>query len=343
MATNLSLDPKLIERALELSRWMSSPALTTLKYGRIPVMHSVPFVDSHTAGEPTRAILEAPFDLGSGSLLERREIFATKYDSYRRAFCTEPRAGDTTVGALLVPPFDPTCSAGVIFFNNVGYLNMCGHGTIGLIRTLEYLGRLQPGAHRIDTPVGVVGATLHSDGRVSVENVASHRAEKGFVVPVDGLGKVVGDIAWGGNWFFLIENHGLKIGLENRAALMDYCLRVKEAMALTPETQKVDHIELFGPSKAANSRNFVLCPGGAYDRSPCGTGTSAKLACLSAEGKLSPGQIWRQESVIGTIFEAAYHLDEAGAVIPIITGSAFVNAKGEIVFDEQDPFQFGIL
>jgi 4-hydroxyproline epimerase len=313
-------------------------------------MHSVPFVDSHTAGEPTRVILEAPFDLGSGSLSERREIFSTKYDSYRRAFCTEPRAGDTTVGALLVPPIDPTCSAGVIFFNNIGYLNMCGHGTIGLIRTLEYLGRLEPGAHRIETPVGVVGATLHADGRVSVENVASYRAEKDFELPVDGLGKVVGDIAWGGNWFFLIENHGLEITLKNRPALMDYCLRVKQALALSPvrqaqggpEAQQIDHVELYGPSQVADSRNFVLCPGGAYDRSPCGTGTSAKLACLCAEGKLSPGQIWRQESVIGTIFEAAYRLDGAGLVIPTITGSAFVTAEGKIVLDEQDPFQFGI-
>jgi 4-hydroxyproline epimerase len=305
-------------------------------------MHSVPFVDSHTAGEPTRVILEVPFDLGSGSLAERREIFAAKYDSYRRAFCTEPRAGDTTVGALLVPPFDPTCSAGVIFFNNFGYLSMCGHGTIGLVRTLEYLGRLQPGPHRIDTPVGAVGATLHTDGRVSVENVASYRAEKGFVVPVDGLGKIAGDIAWGGNWFFLIENHGLEIALKNREELTDYCVRVKQALALHPETQKIDHIELFGPSQIADSRNFVLCPGGAYDRSPCGTGTSAKLACLCAEGKLSPGQTWRQESVIGTVFEATYRLDGTDSVIPTITGSAFVNAKGEIVLDEQDPFQFGI-
>jgi 4-hydroxyproline epimerase len=305
-------------------------------------MHSVPFVDSHTAGEPTRVILEAPFDLGSGSLAERREVFAAQYDSYRRAFCTEPRASDTTVGALLVPPFDPICSAGAIFFNNIGYLNMCGHGTIGLIRSLEYLGRLQPGAHRIDTPVGAVGATLHQDGRVSLENVVSYRAEKDFGLAVDGLGKVVGDIAWGGNWFFLIENHGLEIALENREALMDYCVRVRHALALRPETQKVDHIELFGPSQIADSRSFVLCPGGAYDRSPCGTGTSAKLACLCADKKLSPGQIWRQESVIGTVFEAVYELDGVGSVIPTITGSAFVTAKGEIVLDEQDPFRFGI-
>jgi 4-hydroxyproline epimerase len=313
-------------------------------------MHSVRFVDSHTAGEPTRVILDAPFDLGSGSLAGRREILATKFDSYRRAFCTEPRAGDSTVGALVAPPFDPTCSAGVIFFNNVGYLNMCGHGTIGLVRTLAYLGKLQPGPHRIDTPVGVVGATLHADGRVSVQNVPSYRVEKGYVLSVDGLGKVVGDVAWGGNWFFLIENHGLRIESDNRPELTDYCIRVKQALALEPvrqaqggpETQKIDHIELFGPSQVADSRNFVLCPGNAYDRSPCGTGTSAKLACLSAEGKLSPGQIWRQESVIGTMFDAVYQFDQAGAVIPTITGSAFVTAQGEIVFDEQDPFQFGI-
>jgi 4-hydroxyproline epimerase len=161
-------------------------------------------------------------------------------------------------------------------------------------------------------------------------------------VPVDGLGKVAGDIAWGGNWFFLIENHGLEIALQNREQLTDYCVRVKHALALHPETEKIDHIELFGPSQIADSRNFVLCPGGAYDRSPCGTGTSAKLACLAADGKLSPGQVWRQESVIGTVFEATYRL-EGTSVIPTITGSAFVNAKGEIVLDEQDPFQFGIL
>jgi 4-hydroxyproline epimerase len=204
----------------------------------------------------------------------------------------------------------------------------------------------------------VVGATLHADGRVSVENVASYRAEKDFVLPVDGLGKVVGDIAWGGNWFFLIEDHGLEITLKNRAALMDYCTCVKQALALSPvrqaqgrpvrqaqgrpEVQLIDHIELYGPSQVADSRNFVLCPGGAYDRSPCGTGTSAKLACLCADGKLSPGQIWRQESVIGTIFEAAYQLDGTGSVIPTITGSAFVTAEGKIVLDEQDPFQLGI-
>jgi 4-hydroxyproline epimerase len=305
-------------------------------------MHSVRFVDSHTAGEPTRVILDAPFDLPSGNLAERREILAAKFDPYRRAFCTEPRAGDTTVGALVLPPFDPTCSAGVIFFNNVGYLNMCGHGTIGLVRTLAYVGRLQPGPHRIDTPVGVVGATLHPDGRVSVQNVPSYRAEKNYAVCVDGSGKVTGDIAWGGNWFFLIENHGLQINSENRPALTDYCLRVKQALALNPETQKVDHIELFGPSEVCDSQNFVLCPGNAYDRSPCGTGTSAKLACLSADGKLSPGQIWRQESIIGTIFEAVYQFDEAGAVIPTITGSAFITATGEIIFDDQDPFEFGI-
>jgi 4-hydroxyproline epimerase len=305
-------------------------------------MHSVRFVDSHTAGEPTRVILDAPFDLGSGRLSERREILARKFDAYRRAFCTEPRAGDTTVGALLVAPFEPACSAGVIFFNNVGYLNMCGHGTIGLIRILAYLERLQPGPHRIDTPVGVVEATLHLDGRVSVQNVPSYRTEKDYALSAAGLGKVVGDIAWGGNWFFLIENHGLQINLENRAALTDYCVRVKRALALKPETQKIDHIELFGPSQVADSRNFVLCPGDAYDRSPCGTGTSAKLACLCAEGKLAFGQIWRQESIIGTVFDAAYQFDREGAVIPTITGSAFVTAQGEIVFDEQDPFQFGI-
>jgi 4-hydroxyproline epimerase len=254
----------------------------------------------------------------------------------------EPRGSDVLVGALLCEPADPACTAGVIFFNNVGYLGMCGHGTIGLVATLAHLGRIMPGGHRIETPVGVVTATLHADGSVSVANVPSYRKAGAVTVQVAGTGEVTGDVAWGGNWFFLVEKHGQALSLANVEQLTDYCWRVRQAVNAQgfPE---VDHVELFGPpvNPRAQSRNFVLCPGKAYDRSPCGTGTSAKLACLAAEGKLAPGQPWVQESIIGSTFTGSYRQEGEG-IVPSITGTAFVNAEATLLFDERDPYAHGI-
>jgi 4-hydroxyproline epimerase len=246
------------------------------------------------------------------------------------------------VGGLLVPPTDPTCAAGVIFFNNVGYLGMCGHGTIGLVVTLAHLGRFTAGEHRIETPAGVVSATLNPDQSVSVTNVSSYRKAKDVSVEVPGIGKVLGDVAWGGNWFFLMERHGQLLDLAHVEKLTDYTWRVRQALNAQgfPE---VDHIELFGPpvSSWAKSKNFVLCPGKAYDRSPCGTGTSAKLACLAADGKLDEGQVWVQESILGTLFTARYRRED-DSIIPTITGTAFVNSEATLLLNEQDPFCWGI-
>jgi 4-hydroxyproline epimerase len=302
-------------------------------------------VDSHTGGEPTRIVIAGGPDLGSGPLADRRDRFQREFDRFRSAVVNEPRGSDVFVGALLVEPVDKTCAAGVIFFNNVGYLGMCGHGTIGLVATLAHLGRIKPGVHRIETPVGVVTATLHANGEVSVENVPSWREKRAVTVNVPGLGPVTGDLAWAGNWFFLIEQHGLELTLANIERLTDYAWRVRQAVNAQgfPE---VDHVELFGPSATtgAHSRNFVLCPGKAYDRSPCGTGTSAKLACLAADGKLAEGAEWIQESIIGSTFKGSFQwLDHAtGKVSPVITGSAFVNAEITQLLDERDPFCWGI-
>jgi len=311
----------------------------------MPVPQRIRVVDSHTGGEPTRLVIEGGPDLGSGPLGERVIRFRDKFDAWRTAIVNEPRGSDTVVGAFLVRPHQPSCQFGVIFFNNAGPLGMCGHGTIGLVASLAHLGKAQPGVMKIDTPVGVVTAELHANGEVSVNNVASYRKANGVTIKVPGLGEVHGDVAWGGNWFFLVEDHGQNIELGNLAGLTDYTVRVRNAVNRQgfPE---VDHVELFVPSPrpGAHSRNFVLCPGNAYDRSPCGTGTSAKLACLAADGKLAEGAAWVQESVIGSTFTGRYRwIDRVrGEVVPTITGSAFITAETTQVLDPRDPFCWGI-
>lgn len=286
-------------------------------------MQRIPIIDSHTGGEPTRVVLGG--------------ISPAELETYRRAIICEPRGHEVIVGALLVEPKDASCAAGVIFFNNVGLLGMCGHGMIGLITTLKHLGRINAGEHRVETPVGVVTATLHDDGRVSIRNVPSYRHAKAVKA-----GGVTGDVAWGGNWFFLVSDHGLDLTLKNVPQLTQASLAIREAVRAAGYPE-VDHVELFGPPQdAANhSRNFVLCPGGEYDRSPCGTGTSAKLACLAADGKLAAGEVWRQESILGSVFEGSYEAAESG-IIPTITGQAFVTAEATLNLDPADPFRFGI-
>ncbi len=302
-------------------------------------------IDSHTGGEPTRIVIAGAPDLGSGDMASRLEILRTQHDWLRAATVNEPRGFDVIVGALLCAPVDPACAAGIIFFNNIGYLGMCGHGTIGLVATLAHLGRLAPGTHRLETPVGEVTATLHSAGDVTVGNVLSYRHAARVPVTVEGYGLMHGDIAWGGNWFFLVDDHGLKVQLDNLEALDSCAKAIRRALTQSGITgdngQEIDHIELFGPSEKGDSRNYVLCPGGAYDRSPCGTGTSAKLACLAADGKLAPGQLFRQESIVGSLFEGQYSIDKSG-IRPAIRGTAYVTAEATLLLDPRDPFRYGI-
>lgn len=305
-------------------------------------MQKIHVIDSHTGGEPTRLVVAGGPELGGGTTAERRDVFRARFDHLRSAIVNEPRGSDVVVGALLCEPRDPSCAAAVIFFNNVGVLNMCGHGTIGLVATFAHLGVLRAGVHRIETPVGVVTATLHDDGSVSVANVPSCRKEKNLAVTLPDGRRFAGDIAWGGNWFYLVEDHGLELALTNIEKLteLSWQLRVAVNAAGFPD---VDHVELFGPpvSAGAHSRNFVLCPGRAYDRSPCGTGTSAKLACLFADGKIREGEVWRQESIIGSCFEGSVQV-VGGEVIPTIRGTAHVCAEATLLLDERDPFRFGI-
>lgn len=311
----------------------------------------IDIVDSHTGGEPTRLIVSGGPDLGQGPLSERLAVFQRDFDRVREAVVNEPRGSDVMVGALLCEPHDPSCSAGVIFFNNVGYLGMCGHGTIGLIASLAHLGRIAPGVHRIETPVGVVEAELHDDASVTVRNVPAYRYRADVALDVPGVGRVHGDIAWGGNWFFLVADHGQALDYARVDALTEVTWAIRAALEANGVTGEggalIDHIELFAdsPTPGIDSRNFVLCPGKAYDRSPCGTGTSAKIACLAADGLLAPGVSWRQESIVGSVFEARHERNDTlapGFIRPSIRGTAHVNAEARLIFSNDDPFAWGI-
>ena len=306
-------------------------------------------VDSHTGGEPTRVVVEGCPDLGKGDLAARRDVMRNEHDWVRTSVLLEPRGFEAMVGAVLVEPHAEDCVAGVIFFNNAGYLNMCIHGTIGLAKTLKHLGIIESGSHRIDTLVGVVTIHLNEDGSVSVDNVPSYLAQENVEIELPVYGTISGDIAWGGNWFFLIDGQGPEVKYENIDQLTDFTLRVSEALALQGITgdngMEIDHVEVFGPpvNDEADSRNFVMCPGGEYDRSPCGTGTSAKLATLYGKGKLKEGETWRQASVLNTVFTGKVKATgEGNAVIPTVTGRAWINGECTVILDPEDPFAHGI-
>ncbi len=308
-------------------------------------MRRIPVIDSHTGGEPTRVVLDGGPELGVGSAAKKLTVFRERHDDFRRAVVNEPRGSDVLVGALLVPPSDPACVTGVIYFDNVTFLGMCGHGTIGLVVSLAHLGRIAPGEHRIETPVGVVKAVLHADGSVSVENIPAHRKAKAATIEVPGFGQVTGDVAWGGNWFFLVEQHGLSLALANVEKLTAFAWAVRQAVNAQgfPE---VDHIVLLGPprSPGADAQNFVLCPGKAYDRSPCGTGTSARLACLATDSRLAEGAEHVIESIVGSTFRGSFRWleKERGIIVPTITGTAHITAEATLLLDERDPFCWGI-
>ena len=310
-------------------------------------MRRVTVIDSHTGGEPTRVVISGGPELGNDSLVNRRERFKNNHDDFRRAIVNEPRGSDAVIGALLCEPVDQSCVTGIIFFDRAGYLGMCGHGTIDVVATLAHLNRIGAGLYRIETPVGIVVAHLDDDKTVEVANVPSYRLAADITVEVPGVGPVKGDVAWGGNWFFLVNEHSQELELDNLDRLLDFTLRVREALARAGITgsdgHEIDHVELFGPSQlpGVNSKNFVLCPSKTYDRSPCGTGTSAKLACLFADGKLKEGDVWKQESIVGSVFEGSIKVVD-NIVHPRIKGSAFITAEADLILDARDFFTMGI-
>jgi proline racemase len=315
----------------------------------VPVFpESIRVIDSHTEGEPTRVVIDGWPQPAGATMPERRDDLRARFDHLRRAVVREPRGHDAIVGALLTPPVSNNAAAGIIFFNNGTYLGMCGHGLIGVVRTLEYLGRIGPGVSRFDTPVGTVSAELSADGSVTIENVASHCFETDVAVDVPGVGRVVGDIAYGGNWFFLTHVDGVSIDLDRARDLTRLTQAIQDALRAARITgangADIDHIELSGPPSRgdADSRNFVLCSGGEYDRSPCGTGTSAVMAARHRRGQLALGETWRQESVAGSLFTGWLTAGPNGALVPHVRGTAFVTGESTLRFDAQDPFRGGL-
>lgn len=315
----------------------------------VMLFHSpIHVIDSHTQGEPTRVVVSGGPDLGDGQIAERLHRFSTEFDHFRSAVVCEPRGSEVIVGALLVKPVQADSSAAVIFFNDVGYLGMCGHGTIGVLTTLAHLGKAEPGLHKIETPVGIVQATLHTDRSVTVENVPSYRLRSNVGVDVPGYGHFTGDIAWGGNWFFLVADPPCALTIDNRTRLVATATAIRTALhsqgITAADESLIDHIEFFSaPHNPANSsRNFVLCPGASFDRSPCGTGTSAKMACLHDDGKLLPEVPWKQEGILGTVFEGLVRPGRDGKVNPSIRGRAWVTGEATLRFEDDDPFVSGI-
>lgn len=308
-------------------------------------------LDSHTEGEPTRVVVEGIPDLGEGDLATRREVFRRRHSRLRTALIHEPRGHNALVGALLLPPERPEAVAGMIFFNNADALHMCGHGTIGVVATLAHLGRIEPGRHLLESPVGDVPVELHADGSVSVDNVFSYRYRAGVTLKTRAHGPVAGDIAWGGNWFFLVADHGQQVRADRLRPLTDLTRDILDSLHREGITgadgAEIDHVELFAPPThpEAHSKNFVLCPGGEYDRCPCGTGTSAKMACLAADGRLREGDVWVQEGILGSRLYGTLRSskrDGRAGVLPTIRGRAWITADSRPLLQPDDPFRFGI-
>lgn len=280
-------------------------------------------------------------------MAERRDWMCAHQDHLRRAVVCEPRGHAAIVGALLTPPISDDAAAGIVFFNNGTYLGMCGHGLIGVVRTLDYLGRLAPGISRFDTPVGTVSAELAADGSVTIENVAALLHQRDVRVDVPGYGCVIGDVAYGGNWFFITHADAVPVEMSHVSELMRFTQAIQDAIRAQGITgaqgADIDHIEISAaPQRAdANARNFVLCSGGEYDRSPCGTGTSAKMATLYARDELRLDEPWRQESVTGSLF-TGWLTSQDGKLVPHIRGNAFITGEATLHFDPADPFRLGI-
>ena len=299
-------------------------------------------IDSHTGGEPTRVILDGGPDLGSGPLAERAEKLATEHKAFYQSVVLEPRGQVAMVCALLVEPVDPDCVTGVIYFDAEAVLGMCGHGTIGLAVTLMHMGKIGVGTHKIETPAGVVTVDVKDANTVTVTNIESRRVESGVSVEIDGLGTVTGDIAYGGNWFYIVDASPVPVTPAHIPELTQAAIQVREA--LNAKEERIDHVIFYGPALSENghTRNFVLCPDDAYDRSPCGTGSSARLACLAAKGRLHEGDELLQASIIGSTYRLSYPEGPNGGVIPSITGQAWVMAESKLIFAATDPFRDGI-
>jgi proline racemase len=318
-------------------------------------------IDTHTAGEPTR-ILTGYSKVQGSSIFEIKRKLQAEHDWLRRFLLQEPRGHRDMFGAVLLPPKTRECDLGVIFMDNGGYLDMCGHGIIGAVTCAIETHIVKPKKEiLVDTPAGVVKArTATRKGKVesvSFENVPAFKM-KSIQVQLEGKTVPV-DIAFGGNFFahLYAKEVALEIEPRNGSKFIDLGIRIRDAVNQRgklvhpdkPGIGRVELVEFSGPPKTedANARNVVVFGQGQIDRSPCGTGTCAKMALLHSEGKLKIGEKFVHESILGTKFLGRLlgttRVGEYDAVVPEITGSASVTGFNRLVLDDNDPFEDGFL
>lgn len=320
-------------------------------------------VDTHTAGEPTR-VLVAGLPFLRGSMAERRRQLQEEYDSIRTVLMHEPRGHAGMFGAMLMAPANPEADLGVVFMDTGGYLAMCGHGSIGAIAAALATGALERREPEtivvLDTPAGLVRARVETEGggvgRIAVENVPAFLWRSDAEITL-GSRRLHVDIAFGGNFFALVPAHRLGLtvepcclrdlvqqGMEIRAAIEE---QLEVVHPLEPDIDSVDLVEIYDeePEEGIDCRNVVVFGDGQVDRSPCGTGTSAKMAALYAAGRLALGEPFVNQSIIGTCFTGRLLREESvggfSAVVPEIAGHAYVTGLQQFVIDPDDPLKAG--
>jgi 4-hydroxyproline epimerase len=326
--------------------------------------HTFFCIDGHTAGNPVRLVAGGAPLLKGASMSERRQDFLARFDWIRTGLCFEPRGHDMMSGGFLYPPTRPDADVGILFIETSGCLPMCGHGTIGMVTFGLEHGLIQPaepGKLRIEVPAGVIDIAYTQEGdkvtAVRITNVPAYVAARGIQIDVEGIGPLSIDVAYGGNYYAIIEPQGGYAGLDDLGAsrLIDLSLRIREAVRekfepvhpLDSTIRGVSHILWADKPRGdgADGRNAVFYGEKAIDRSPCGTGTSARLAHLAAAGKLAVGDRFVHESYIGSRFigrvEAETRLGDQPAIIPSVEGSAIATGFNTIWIDRADPFWEG--
>ena len=328
------------------------------------IRHTFFCIDGHTAGNPVRLVAGGAPLLRGSSMAERRLDFLDRFDWIRTGLCFEPRGHDMMSGGFLYPPCEPDSDAAILFIETSGCLPMCGHGTIGMITFGLENGLItprEPGKLKVEVPAGTIHIEYEKDGAkvtaVRIRNVPAYLAAEGIQIDVPGFGPLTLDVAYGGNYYAIIEPQGAYTGLDDLGAskLVELSRTIRELVRekfepvhpLEPSIRGVSHVLWADKPSAedADGRNAVFYGERAIDRSPCGTGTSARLAHLAAKGRLSVGDRFVHESYIRSRFigrvEAETELGGQAAIVPSIQGSAIATGYNTIWIDREDPFWAG--
>jgi len=330
-------------------------------------MNSFKTIDTHTMGEPTRIITEGlPFIPGN-NMMDKKNYLVEHFDYIRTMTMHEPRGHGDMFGAILMEPTKKEADIGVIFMDSGGYLNMCGHGSIGVSTILVdegYVKVEEPITNiTLDTPAGLVRAKVEVENKkakgVSIENVPAFLYKENIKIEISELGQVPVDISFGGSFFALVDSKylNLKISLENIDEIIKLALIIREKInnkvkvihPNIPDINKVDLVEIYGKptNSIADLKNVVIFGAGQFDRSPCGTGTSAKLAYLHGKNKLKKNEYFVHESITGTMFKGRIleevKIGKYNGIIPEIKGRAFIIGYSHLIAQEEDPFKHGLI